>query len=120
MGSLPSIEDVTSVSEIEPNVSCNMNGNQYLLTWQQQYSNTSGPYGITGKIIYPNQKVEEAFAISGPYQGVAPDYQSNPAVAGGYHNYLTVWEQDRSGTSYQDIYGRLFTPNAVFLPFIIR
>lgn len=120
VGSLPSIDDVTTVSEIEPDVSCNMSGNQYFLTWQQQYSNTSGPYGITGKVIYPNQTVEEAFAISGPYQGVAADYQSNPAVAGGYHNYLTAWEQDRSGTVYQDIYGRLFTPNAVFLPFIIR
>ncbi len=112
--------DATTANEKEPAVSCSTSGNQYLITWQQQYSSTSGPYGISGKLIYPDGQSGAAFGISGPYAGTTGDYQTEPAVAGGYHNYLTVWEQDRSGTAYQDIFGRLFTPHAIFLPLITR
>jgi hypothetical protein len=46
--------------------------------------------------------------------------RTNPAAAGGYVNYLTAWEHDRLGTSYQDIHGRLLIPHIVFLPLVIR
>ena len=45
---------------------------------------------------------------------------TEPVVAGGGTNYLTVWEHDRPGTSFQDIHGRLSVTHPVFLPGLER
>lgn len=119
VGSFVGVE-ATGGDDLEASAACSMNGSSYLLTWQMQYSSLTGPYGITGKLIFPNGDSEPSFAISGPFIGVTTDFQTEPAVAGGYHNFLTVWEQDRFGTTYQDIYGRFFTPYTLFLPLLTR
>jgi hypothetical protein len=38
--------------------------------------------------------------------------------AGGRTTYLTVWEHERDGAAYQDVHGRLATPEALFLPLV--
>lgn len=111
--------DFTSVEEIKPQVACNAAGNQFLVVWQQQFSNSSGPYGVWGQFVNSNKTLGEPFGIMAPTGGVTAEF-TTPVVAGGNVNYLTVWEHDRAGTAFQDIHGRFVTPNAVFLPTIIR
>lgn len=107
----------TSVNEVNPDVACNMSGNQYLVAWQQQYSNLTGPFGVWGRLVFPDNTMEPEFGI---ISGVTGSNRTTPAVAGAYTNYLVAWEHDRAGTSYQDIHGRLIWPHAVFLPMVLK
>ena len=111
--------DSTSIDEIEPQVTCNAAGNQFLAVWQQQFSSTTGPYGIRGQFVNNDKSLGAVFGIMNPTSGVTAEF-TTPAVAGGNVNYLTVWEHDRAGTFFQDIHGRLITPYTVFLPLILR
>jgi hypothetical protein len=105
--------DDTTAPEKESNVTCNQGGRQYLITWQTMY--TDGYYGIWSRLASPDETMEDSFRLIA--SGNNAD-RTQPAVAGGWANYLVVWEHQRDGTSYQDIHGRLVTPNSVFLPFI--
>ncbi len=113
-GSVHLIDDTTS-PEQEADVACNLSGTQYLVTWQTRYTNLK--YGIWGRVVQPDATLEPGFVIVQP--GSATD-RTNPISAGGHTNYLVVWEHDRDGTSYQDIHGRLITPNVVFIPLVLR
>jgi hypothetical protein len=98
-------------------VACSENGQQYLVAWQQSYQgNTSlDPVGIWGRLILANKRVERDFEITWP---VPPYSEGQPYVAGGASNYLVVWEHSESGID--DVYGRLVSPYAVFLPMVVR
>ena len=109
----------TPVGEVEPDIACNLNGRQYLVVWQEQYSSAVGPYGVWGRLVYPDRSMGAAFGIIAPIGGITAEF-TNPAVAGGHTNYLVAWEHDRAGTSYQDIHGQLISPYAVFLPLVVR
>jgi len=110
----------TTIAEVEPDVACNMSGRQYLVVWQQQYSSLQGSYGIWGRLVSADKTMSLEFGIiAGGWVG-APADRTDPAVAGGYTNYLVAWEHERYGTFYQDIHGRLITPYAVFLPLVVR
>lgn len=107
--------DATTAPEVEVDVSCNQGGRQYLLAWQTMYA--GGYYGVWGRLAYPNETMDPSFGIVGP--GASAD-RTQPAIAGGYTNYLVAWEHDRDGTAYQDIHGRLVTPYTLFLPLVIK
>ena len=109
----------TSVNEILPQVACNTTGNQFLVVWQHQYSSVTGPYGIRGQFVNNDQTLGSDFEIMAPTAGITAEF-TDPVVAGGNVNYLAVWEHDRPGTAFQDIHGRLITPNVVFLPLVLR
>ncbi|MCJ7736910.1 MAG: hypothetical protein MUQ10_06285 [Anaerolineae bacterium] len=111
--------DFTGVEEIKPKVTCNSAGNQFLAVWQQQYSSLTGPYGVQGQFVNTDRTLGAVFGIMAPTSGVGAEF-TTPVVAGGKVNYLTAWEHDRAGTVYQDIYGQLVTPHAVFLPLTLR
>jgi len=111
--------EYTSVGEINPQVACSSAGNQFLAVWQQQFSSVTGPYGIWGQFVNTNKTLGATFGIMSPTSGVTAEF-TNPVVAGGTVNYLAVWEHDRAGTVFQDIHGRLITPNMVFLPLMLR
>ncbi len=108
------IGDVTSPDR-EPDVACNQAGQQYLVAWQQMY--TSAKYGIMGRLVHPNETMDADFVIVDASWTAG---RTQPAIAGGYTNYLVAWEHQRDGTSYQDIHGRLITPYKVFLPLVIK
>jgi hypothetical protein len=110
----------TSIAEVEPDVACNVNGHQYLVVWQQQYSSATGPYGVWGRLVSADKTMGPKFGIIAGGSVGAPADRTAPAVGGGYTNYLVAWEHQRHGTSYQDIHGRLATPHAVFLPLTLR
>jgi hypothetical protein len=110
----------TSIEEIKPKVACSQAGSQFLVTWQQQYSNLTGPYGIRGQFVNTDKTLGIDFQIMAPTAGVTAEF-TNPVVgAGGGPNFLTAWEHDRAGTAYQDIHGRLISPYAIYLPLTLR
>lgn len=109
----------TSIDEILPQIACNSAGNQFLVIWQNQYSNSTGPYGIQGQFVNNDQTLGPDFAIMAPTAGITAEF-TDPVVAGGKVNYLTVWEHDRASTAFQDIHGRLITENVVLLPLVLR
>ena len=109
----------TSIHEVLPQVACNAAGSQFVVVWQQQFSNATGPYGIRGQFVNTDKTLGTDFGIMSPTGGVTAQF-TLPAVAGGKVNFLTVWEHDRAGTTYQDIHGRLITPYSVFLPLLVR
>jgi len=121
-GTLDSVHYIrgSAVAEVEPDVACNMSGRQYLVVWQQQYSSLTGPYGTWGRLVSTNTTMSPEFEIiAGGWVGMPAD-RTDPVVAGGHSNYLVAWEHDRYGTLFQDIHGRLVTPNSVFLPLVMR
>ena len=110
--------DYTSVDEIYPQVACDLHGKQFFVVWQQQFSNSSGPYGIWGQFVNLDKTLGADAGIMTPTGGVVAEF-TNPVVVGGRANFLTVWEHDRAGIAYQDIHGRLITKHAVFLPVLL-
>ncbi len=118
-GTVDSVHHIggTAVDENYPDVTCNVQGRQYMVTWQQQYSNTTGPYGIWGRRLLPDKTLYPPFTISAPIAGRSMD-RTDPAIVGGHANFMVVWEHDRFGTTWQDIHGRLVSPHVTFLPII--
>ncbi len=51
-----------SVHQQSPAITCSHNGRLYAVTWQQQYSNITGPYGIWGRMISSEKQLGDAFA----------------------------------------------------------
>jgi hypothetical protein len=96
----------------EADVTCNMSNQQYMVTWQEQITT----YGISGRLVFPDETLGPGFQIVAP--GTSPGH-NNPAIAGGYTNYLVTWEHQRDAT-YRDIHGRLITPYRVLLPIVMR
>ncbi len=111
--------EYTSVDEVKPKVACSQSGSQFLVTWQQQFSSVTGPYGIWGQLVNTDKTLGANFGIMTPTSGVTAEF-TNPVIAGGRVNFLTVWEHDRAGTSFQDIYGRLITQYEIHLPLILN
>ena len=108
----------TSIHEQNPDVACNSttSGSMFLVTYEEQYSNITGPYGIWGRFVYQDYSMSSVFGI---VAGTGSLDRTQPVVAGGGANYMAAWEHDRSA-SYQDIHGRLVSPYAVFLPLALR
>ena len=105
----------TTLPNTDADVACDQGGSQYMVTWQDQYTNHR--FGILGRSVRPNANMSDPFVIR--HAGGAAD-RTRPAIAGGAANYLVAWEHERDGTSYQDIHGRLITPNTSFQPLQMR
>jgi hypothetical protein len=115
----PLVVEDTTVSEIEPAVGCNEAGNKYLIAWQQQYSSAVGPYGVWGRMAFPDKTMGDASGIFAPVSGMTMEAMK-PALAGGRANYLVAWEHLRDGTAFRDIHGTLISPHTLFLPTLRR
>jgi hypothetical protein len=109
----PYVVDDTTAPEKEPDVACSQGGQRYFIAWQTMY--TDGYYGVWGRVAYPDESMDDQFGLVA--SGNAAD-RTFPAVAGGTVSYLTAWEHERDGTSYQDIHGRLVMLNDLFLPIV--
>jgi hypothetical protein len=107
--------DGTTAPETESSVTCNREGNRYLVVYQQMWA--TADYGVTARLVFPNHNLGEPFVVVQP--GAAAN-RTNPAVIGGRYRYLIVWEHQRDGTSYQDIHGKMVTPYVNFIPLILR
>lgn len=109
----PLLIDATTSPEENVAIACNFGESAYFLTWQARYTNLK--YGIAARMAFPDGSLAPGYDLA-----VAYDNRTQPAVAGGHASFLAVWEQVRDGTGYQDIHGRLFWPQVLFLPFVRR
>ncbi len=97
----------------DPNVqlssSVAFDGTNYLVVWEDQRNGWLDIYGArvnqAGDVLDP-----DGIPIS-----TATDHQSYPAVAFDGTNYLVVWEDERNGYDYPDIYGTLVSQTGTVL-----
>ena len=66
--------EYTSVEEIKPKVACNQAGRPFLVTWQQQFSSITGPYGIRGQFVNTDKTLGADFGIMAPTSGVTAEF----------------------------------------------
>jgi hypothetical protein len=109
----------TTVDEAEPGAACAPSGQHYLVTWEQQYSNTAGPYGIWGREVNTNMGLGELTTLVTPTAGQV-NGKKNPFVAAGGTGYFVAWEHEIGANSGHGIYGRLVHNETTFLPLVIR
>lgn len=95
----------TVVDERNPDIAAHPESADFLIAWEQQYTDSSGPFGIWSRTL-------SATNLMGP--PISPRTPSGtlnstkPEIAASSNNWLVVWEQDRYDTpSYQDIHGRV-------------
>ncbi|MEZ4609626.1 MAG: hypothetical protein R2838_05115 [Caldilineaceae bacterium] len=82
------------VHQQHPDVACS--GSQYLVTWEEQYSNMSGPYGVWGRLMATDATMQRAGGAGGPDRGhrrrVFPPRRGRRTQPG------RAWEHDRANT----------------------
>ena len=126
----------TVLHDSYPDTACSHNGRQFLVTWQQQYSSTSGPYGIIGRFVNTETgggsslcpgcsaapaktaSIGDVFGIMVPTASDAS--RTRPAASGGFGEYLVAWEHLPKGTTDMDVHGKKVMPGAKFLPVVIK
>ncbi len=96
----------TGLDEQEPEATCGSGSAEFLVVWEAQYSNTTGPFGVHGSRVLPNGALSPEFFVRPIWAGET-GLATMPAAVGGEQGYLVVWEHDRQGTSYQDIHGKM-------------
>ncbi len=107
------------INERNSSLACANEAGHFLVVWESQYSNTSGPYGVWGRLIYPDHSMSTTdFAIISAVAGGYGRYQ--PAVVAGTSEYFVVWEHQRYGTSFKDIFGAFIWRDLVYLPSILH
>ena len=89
-----------------PDVTCNTAQAQYLVVFEDQYSSSTGPFGIHGQHVTASGSVSPAFAIRPVHTGET-GVGTAPAAAAGEAGFLVAWEHERQGTSYLDIHGKM-------------
>jgi hypothetical protein len=101
--------------EIRSDLDCTMSGKTYLVAYEQAY--VGDHYGILGALISSDHSIQPAVELM---PASWTDDRTNPSVAGGYSNFLTVWEHETASTSVLDIHGRLLIPEANFMPLVVK
>ena len=95
----------SSVNESMPDIAAHPESSNSLITWRQQYSSISGPYGIEAQVLHATNVLGRSLTPRGVYIGENLDCDQ-PAVAGGVGDWMVVWEHPRDDTpTYRDIHG---------------
>ena len=101
----------------ESDVTCRRAGNEYFVSWQAEYSDVHQT-AIWGRLVQTDESIGETFEVVPPT--ITNSRTLSAAVASPY-NYLVVWEHDRDNLpSYQDVHGKLLSPNKIFLPAVFN
>ncbi len=98
------------IDESYPDIAASGIG-KYLISWEQQYSNPSGPFGIWARTLDESDALGVDMVVRGSYAGQEVD-SAFPAICGSEGGFLVTWQQERyvtSGPSYQDIRARQVT-----------
>jgi hypothetical protein len=104
---------VLGIDETTPDVACNPGTGEYLTVWQQ----TTG----SGEAIHAVRWGSGVTAYSFEAAPGGMGDNKNPAVACSIPSYLIAYEwKSWTPGSDSDIYGRLWWPEAVYLPLVLR
>ncbi|RLE22174.1 MAG: hypothetical protein DRJ65_14450 [Acidobacteria bacterium] len=102
----PVLVDSTSIDERNPDIAAYSERTEYLISWELQYSNSSGPFGIFARTLSTANVLGPNVDIRGIWAGETATC-SKPAVAASPNGWFVTWEHNRDGIpSYQDIHGR--------------
>lgn len=94
----------TAIDERNPDIAAHPENTDFLIAWEQQYSNSSGPFGIWARTLSTTNLMSPNFTLRAASSNLS---SSMPGIAAAWNDWLVVWEQDRDDTpSYQDIHGR--------------
>jgi hypothetical protein len=105
--------DNTLTPETQVDVSCNADGQHYLLAWQSGHGNPIA--GVWARVAYPTGAWGPTFNVVLPGASESRGY---PAIGGGRSNFLVTWEHQRIGGNL-DIHGQL-VGYGVYLPLLER
>ncbi len=104
--SAPVLVDQTALDERNPDIAAYPENTEYLITWESQYSNSSGPFGIFARTLNTSDSLGNVFNPRPVYTGQSWNYMS-PTVAASPAGWMVAWEHDRNDTpTYQDIHAR--------------
>ena len=99
--------DWTSINERMPDIAAYPESSNFLIAWEQQYSSTTGPYGIRARVLDATNVLGRVYIPRDSTIGETLAC-SSPVVAGGGGDWMVVWEHPRDDTpSYRDIHGRI-------------
>ena len=90
-----------------PDIAAHPESTDYLIAWEQQYSNSSGPLGVWARTLNNWNSLGGAVTVRPVYMGIDVD-SSRPRIAAAPNDWFVVWEQERNDApSYLDIHGRV-------------
>jgi len=102
-----------ATNEEDPDITASLDETSYLMVYRVQYANLNGPYGIDGRILYPDNTMGAAFSPRLVYTGET-NSSYFPAVESGPGKFFVSWMQDRSDLSWEDIFGRSVKLESIF------
>ena len=92
-------------NESYPDIGVYQENSTYLITWEQQYSSVTGPYGISARTLDSMNSMGPAVAVRTPRVDESIEC-SRPAVAAGASSWFVAWEHERDPVpNYVDIHG---------------
>ena len=95
------------LNQQSPDISAFPGREDFLVTWETQFSNSSGLYGIFARSLDSHNHLGGIVAVRDILQGENINC-ANPVLAHGPVNSFVVWEHERDATpSYRDIHGRV-------------
>ena len=96
-----------TVNEFYPDVAAHPESSNFLITWGQQYQNTSFDHGIWARVLHSTNRLGTFFKPITVLGGETATSQY-PAIAAGKGDWMAAWVYTRDGTAnYKDIYGRV-------------
>lgn len=93
---------------------CDPTRRNYLAVWQQEVGLGGVTQGWAVRRVHANGDMEGIWGFIGTAD------LSGPALAAGEVNSLAMWEQQRSGSAFQDIHACLLHMERLFVPALIK
>ena len=96
----------TTIDEGNPEVAVFPESTVFAVSWEQQYSSSTGNFGISAQTIDTADRLGEKTVIQTVYTSENID-SSNPAMAAGPQGFMIAWVQERDSSTAIDISGRV-------------
>lgn len=115
----------TTLPQRNARLACNPAGNEYILTWDDEYAQPYPRIGIWAELLNTQKAIMPPYAFEVVRPSATMD-RTLPAVAyggskvTGRTSALVVWQHGRDNSIWTDIWGQIIYPHEVFLPLIRR
>lgn len=94
-----------SINESHSDIAAHPSNTEYLIAWENQYSNLAGPFGILARTFSFTDVLGPISVIRPVYAGFEVD-SATPEIAASRTDYFVTWRQERFDGTHQDIWGR--------------